>query len=140
MRKYLTNGFSPNMLLNNVDISFETISDEEFCKAVPVADNAIGHDGTVALINSLCGTQIKTNRISIKVQPNDVVYVFGLATRLPEGQVLDRDELVQLMEGGKIQFWRVKVFQPVINELVQCFKRCDEMEYDNLAFRARGES
>ncbi len=140
MGKYLVNGFSPNMLSQNSDVSFEMVNEQEFCTNVPTATNAIGHDGTVALINILCGTQIKTNRVAIKVQPNDVLYVFGVNARLPEGKILDRDELVQLLEGGKIQFWRVTVFKPIISELASCYHKCGEAEYDYLASLARGES
>jgi len=128
------------MLSKNADISFETISNEEFCKAVPVADNAIGHDGTVSLINTLCETQITTNRIAIKVQPTDVVYIINIATRLPEGKILDRDELIQLLEGGKIQFWKATVFPSILAELAQCGGKCDEAYYDHLAFLASGQS
>jgi len=128
------------MLSQNSDVSFETINEQEFCVNVSTSNNAIGHDGTVALINLLCGTHINTNRVAIKVQPNDVLYVFGVNARLPEGKVLDRDELVQLLEGGKIQFWRVMIFKPIISELAQCYHRCGEVEYDYLASLARGQS
>ena len=140
MGKYLVNGFSPNMISKDVDASFTQIDEQEFCINVPTATNAIGHDGTVSLINMLCGTHITTNRVAIKVQPHDSVYIFGIATRLPEGKVLTRDELVQLLESGKIQFWKVDIFPPILATLAECGGRCDEAEYDHLAFLAKGES
>ena len=110
MGKYLVNGFSSNMLSQPSDVSFKLIDEQEFCMNVTDSINAIGYDGTIGLINMLCGTHISTNRISIKVQPTDVVYIFGLATRLPEGKVLTRDELSQLLHDGKIQFWKATIF------------------------------
>jgi len=140
MVKYLANGFSPNMISQSSDVSFEAISSEEFCKNVSDSVNAIGHDGTVSLINTLCNTQLKTNRVMVHVQPTDVIYVINVSTRLPEGKVLTYDELEQLLHEGKIQFWKVTIFQPVLHELATCYKKCDEREYDHLAFLARGES
>ena len=140
MSKYLANGFSPNMLSQSSDLSFQIISNEEFCKAVPVAANAIGHDGTVSLINTMCKTQITTNRVMVKVQPGDILYIINIGVRLPEGKVLAHDELEQLLKDGKIQFWKATVFKPVVSELAQCYKKCDEREYDHLASIASGQS
>ena len=52
-------------------VQFDEISKEEFCNAVSNAINAIGHESTVSLINTLCNTSIKLNRIAIKAKPGD---------------------------------------------------------------------
>ncbi len=44
-------------------VEFGEISKEEFCNAVSNAINAIGHESTVSLINTLCNTNLRLNRI-----------------------------------------------------------------------------
>ena len=140
MGKYVVNAFSPSMLNQDTDISFQAIDREEFCKNVADGTNAIGHDGTVTIINTMCGTHLQVNRITVHVQPTDVLYIFGINTRLPEGKVLDKDELDQLLKEGKIRFWKATVFPSLLTELAKCGGKCDEAYYDHLAFLASGQS
>ncbi len=140
MAKYLVNGFSPNMLSQSSDISFQAVDEQEFCANISTSNNAIGHDGTVSLINTMCNTQIATNRVMVKVQPGDIVYIINIGVRLSEGKVLTYNELEQLLKDGKIQFWKATAHQPVLHELAQCYKKCDEREYDHLASIASGQN
>lgn len=107
--KYLANAFFPSMVELPAFVEFKETTLEEFCQAVTVAQNAIGHKGTTDIINQLCGTSINTNRIQIRAKAGDELYIFTIGVRLEEGRVLSKEELEQLLKEGKIKFVRAKV-------------------------------
>ena len=116
MTVFLANSFSPSMLKleKNVPIKvkFAEIDSEEFCKAIKNAENlinSIGHKSTVELINTLCGTSLEMNRISITMSVGDILLAVFLTVRLEEGKVLESDEVMKLLNEGKIKFVRVEV-------------------------------
>ena len=82
-----------------------------FCREAQNAVSAIGHEGTAAIISELCGFPISVNRVAITLQPGDVLLVFQLLTRLPEGKVLTAQEVQQLVEQGKVSFFKVEYTQ-----------------------------
>lgn len=57
--------------------------------------SAIGHRGTADLLGRLLGIDVPVRREAIQMQPGDEALVFRLLTRLPEGLVLDVDELAR---------------------------------------------
>jgi len=137
-------------------VQFDEISKEEFCNAVSNAINAIGHESTVSLVNSLCNTNLKVNRIAIKAKHGDQIYVFTVMVRLEEGKILSAQEIQQMYNEGKIKFVRARVFSNdfyntieelakfydhvhgVIEQLVECAQTgCDERQYDYIANLAR---
>ena len=63
--------------------------------------SAVGHEGTAQLLSKLLGISIPFNRISIYLQPGDKAVHFFLKNRLPEGQVLNEEEL------RRLDFWLV---------------------------------
>lgn len=133
--KYLTNGFAPGMLELPTLVQFNETTAEEFCQVAkdPSTINAIGHKGTSDLINQLCGSNITTNRIQIKANANDELYIVNVAVRLEEGKVLKKEELEQLLKDGKIKFVKAKVIDyKVISDLIRCKGVCDEKTYDSL--------
>jgi hypothetical protein len=71
--------------------------------------NAIGHEGTVKLVNSLLGLDLKVNRANVKLAKNDIAVVVQVKERLEEGKVLNADEIMQLYLANKIQFDLVRV-------------------------------
>jgi len=139
---YLTNSFTPAMLMSiGSTVQFDEISKEEFCNAVSNAINAIGHESTVSLINTLCNTSIKLNRIAIKAKPGDQLFIVTIMVRLEEGKILTLPEITKMYEQGKIKFVRARVYSnnvmEVIEQLAKCVGTCDERQYDYLANLAK---
>jgi len=58
--------------------------------------SAVGHAATAEVMTGLLGIQIPVDRGQIFMQPGDRAVVFRLLTRLPEGRVLNREELEAL--------------------------------------------
>ena len=138
MVTYLVNSFSPNMLILPADVSFLPVDKNEFCEVIAHGvKNAIGHQGTIDFLNMLCNTQLKINRVSIKVTIGDVIYVVMLSVRLEEGKVLDSQEVKQWYNEGKIMLLKAKVYGSVLEQLAECQGICEEKQYDALAYRAR---
>jgi len=111
MGKYLANGFSPAMLEKlPSSVVIDRLDLLEFCTSIYHNDeivNAIGHDSTVMLVNVLCKTNFSKNRIEIKLNRGDMLYVVTLKERLPEGKILSDEELRQMYRDGKVEFYGV---------------------------------
>ena len=118
MTTYLANSFSPSMLGNlPSDVEFRDITKDEFCQVIANGVlNAIGHQGTADLINSLCGSTMKPNRIAIQARIGDEIYIVNLSVRLEEGKVLTSSEVKRMYEEGKIKFIRAKIYGKVGDE------------------------
>jgi len=134
---YITNGFSPSMLKLPADVEFKEVSKDEFCGAVSKGVNAIGHAGTIDLINKLCGAALSVNRISITATVGDEIYIIMLTTRLEEGKVLNADEIQRMYNEGKVRLVKAKVYGAVLEELSNCQGVCDEVTYDALSYKAK---
>lgn len=74
---------------------YRRISLSEACEIVKSAaiESAIGHSSTAALLSSLLGVEVAANRIEHKQSAGDVALVFRLGSRIPEGKVLNREEI-----------------------------------------------
>jgi hypothetical protein len=135
---YLANGFSPSMLTKlPLDVEFKEIDKDEFCEAVKHSINSIGHAGTIDLINKLCGTDLKMNRISIKADISDEIVIVLLTVRLEEGKVLSSEEIEQMYKEGKVKLIKAKIYGAVLEELSNCEGKCDEITYDSLSNKAK---
>lgn len=55
--------------------------------------SAIGHSGTARLLSRLLGAEVVVQRSTITMQPGDAALVFRLTCRLPEGAILEPDQL-----------------------------------------------
>jgi len=73
--------------------------------------SAVGHPSTAQVMSALLGVDIPPNRVSITLQPGDRVLVFQLSVRLAEGQVLSKEEVLDLYEKGQASFALVEVGQ-----------------------------
>jgi len=136
---YLANSFSINILQLPADVSFEQITVKEFCTAIhDKIVNAIGHQGTINLVNQLCGTSLSVNRASIKANVGDVIYIIALGFRLEEGKVLNSEEVLKAYDEGKVMLVRAEIYGSVLRDLAGCERSCNEVEYDALAFKAKG--
>lgn len=136
---YVTNGFSPSMLQKlPSDVEFMPITADEFCQVVNGFHvNAVGHQGTADLINGLCGSSLRMNRVPINALSGDHIYIVTLTTRLEEGKVLSREEIKHIYDEGKVKFIKAVIYGAVLSELSECEGKCNEMTYDSLAYRAK---
>ena len=113
MNKYIGNAISLSMFnfsySNEVIVKIKKIEREEFCRQIsdPNAVNGIGHQGTVDLINQLCSLNLKVNRIMLKVENGDELYIINILERLQEGKVLTLQELQNMLNNGKIGFYKI---------------------------------
>jgi hypothetical protein len=96
---YLSNAFSLSMLSSfpstlyvreaSLEEVKELISNSTFISAV-------GHQATADVLSKLLNVQIPFNRIQINLNPNDILIVFQLLTRLEEGKILTEEELASI--------------------------------------------
>ena len=113
-KTYLVNAFAINMVTKfPATIVIHQLDKEELCLKLEgkLEDgeliNAVGHDGTIYIVNKLCGVNLEKNRVSIKTNKGDIALVITIAERLPEGKVLSEKELEDMYEQGKISFYEV---------------------------------
>ena len=107
-KMYLANGFSISMLNNDRNIiEIKEINPEEIIKHLGEIESVIGHEGTAQLISKILGIPIPVNRIQIKLDRFDVLYVFQLMERLPEGSILNSEELSKI----KYKWYKVMVIR-----------------------------
>lgn len=115
MVKYLVNAFSLGMLKlpkqyqKWYHLCITPLHYAEVCREVKSNKivNAIGHRGTVDLINNLCGTSFNVNRISITLEPEDELLLVQITERLDEGRVLSFNEIMEMLREDKVKFYRV---------------------------------
>ena len=68
--------------------------------------SVIGHEGTAKLVSELIGVEIPVNRALLKIE-NIGEYEFiiiQVLERLPEGKVLSKEEIEEMLKKEKIQF------------------------------------
>lgn len=68
----------------------------ELLKQTPDFISAVGHESTANFISKILGVTVPVNRIEISMKKGDKAIVFRILTRLPEGKVLDEQELSQV--------------------------------------------
>lgn len=77
---YIANAFSTKMLDAPQTVKFEQVDADEFNEIKNIAVSAIGHQDTANVLG------VEMNRVSLKLQKNDILYVAELqGGRLPEG-------------------------------------------------------
>ncbi len=113
-KTYLVNAFSLNMIKEfPVRLTIDKIDKEEFCQTLDIRIeneeliNAVGHDSTVKLVNTLCGTQLQKNRVEVKMNEGDIALIIMISQRLEEGKVLSDKEIEDMYRQGKISFYEV---------------------------------
>jgi hypothetical protein len=97
MTVYLSNAFSLSMI--NAPVTIKVLEAGIDNVKDIISDgfvSAIGHEATAQVITSQLGVQVSVNRISVKIVPGDVLIVFQLLSRLPEGKILSEDEMRQI--------------------------------------------
>ena len=98
---YISNAFSLQMLPElDMIASIVQVKPEDVPADVV---SAIGHADTAAVVSNILGREIPMNRVSVSLEPGDVLYVAQLqGGRLPEG-------VTTLPEGFSLRFVQVKV-------------------------------
>jgi hypothetical protein len=69
-------------------------------------ESAIGHESTAAFLTKLLGVEVKADRRQITIDTNTVLIVFQLMSRLPEGKVLNEQEMAEI----RYRFYVVELF------------------------------
>lgn len=102
MKKYIANAFSLQMVEIGKMISTQAVLPEEIPEDVI---SVVGHADTARVISGILGRDIPTNRVSIKIEKGDELYVAQIqGGRLPEGATT-------LPEGVTITFVKVMVIE-----------------------------
>ncbi len=103
MTVYISNAFSLSMITPPTTVKVVEASVEDVKNILNQGFiSAIGHEATSQIISVQTGIQVPVNRISIKLAPGDVLIVYQLLTRLPEGKILSEDELKQCLRSGTL--------------------------------------
>jgi len=94
MTIYIANAFSLSMLTPPTTIKVTEASEDEVRRILNQGFiSAIGHEATAKIVSSRLGVSVQVNRVSIQLKPSDILVVFQLLTRLPEGKVLSEEEM-----------------------------------------------
>jgi len=100
VRLVIVNAFSVNMLKDARILAFVPVS-LEFAKThVRVMKergveilSIVGHESTAKLLSRILGIEVPVNRVDYKMERDDIMLVFTVPFRLPEGKVLSESEL-----------------------------------------------
>ena len=100
-RIVLSNAFSTNMLSGKAhDLRFVPLSLEFVRELIQFARerqieiySIIGHESTAKLLSQLLSTDVPVNRVNYTFTQSDLLLVFTIPVRLPEGKVLSDAEL-----------------------------------------------
>lgn len=107
--KYLLNAPCLFTTLKKLNVIYEEITREEFCREIEGAVSAVGHAGTAEMITTICGKKVEAVRRELDLRPGDVVLGIKLAFRPPEGRVYNTDEMLELYKQGRIKFFKITV-------------------------------
>ena len=122
MKLYIANAFSLSMLTKpKVLLHVQEITVDEAQRLIKNIEarsktsqariiSAVGHESTARVLSTLLNYNIPMNRIPIQLETNDILLVFQLMQRLPEGAVLTEDELRLL----QYKLYKVTVKEPLL--------------------------
>jgi Domain of unknown function (DUF1874). len=122
MKLYIANAFSLSMLTKpKVLLHVQEITVDEAQRLIKNIEarsktsqariiSAVGHESTARVLSTLLDYNIPMNRIPIQLETNDILLVFQLMQRLPEGAVLTEDELRLL----QYKLYKVTVKEPLL--------------------------
>jgi len=98
MKVYISNAFSLSMLNSlPAQLRVREVSVEEVKSLIRNGFvSSVGHPSTAQVISQLLNVQIPANRQAIQLKQGDILVVFQLLTRLPEGKVLSEREVKSL--------------------------------------------
>ena len=70
--------------------------------------SAVGHESTAKVLSTLLGMDVPANRIAVDMKPGDVAVAVQFLKRLPEGKVLNEEELLGMFREGSIVFRKLE--------------------------------
>ena len=110
-RVYISNAFSLSMIKESPTlVRIEEITTEKVKEILSLPfTSAIGHTSTAEILSEILEKKIEANRIQIQLDKNDVLIVFQLLKRLPEGSVLDKNEIEKLILERSFKFYLLKI-------------------------------
>jgi len=129
VRIVLTNAFSVNMLdlkpsdsrsivlqFRRTTIDFAKKYISYMAKHGTEIYSVIGHESTAKLLSNILGINVPMNRTEYKYSYDDIVIVFTIPYRLPEGKILSEEEIQQIKD--KINVYiilppPISCFQPI---------------------------
>ena len=106
-RIYLGNAFAISMLKSfPAKVRIEEVSVDEVREILKEGyESILGHEGTAQAVSQILGWEVKTNRVAIKLNEEDLLIVSTILGRLPEGKILNKDEVLEI----GIKFYKIKV-------------------------------
>jgi len=97
MTVYLSNAFSLSMITPPTTVKVVEASIEDVKNILARGfTSAVGHEATAQVITTQLSIPVSANRVSIKLQDGDILIVFQILTRLPEGKILTEAEMRQV--------------------------------------------
>jgi hypothetical protein len=105
----LCNAFSLSMLSSTeATIHVKEVDIKEVRKLLAEGfESAIGHESTANVLKQLLGVEVKAERRQVVLTPDNVLLVFQLLSRLPEGKILTEEELLKM----NYKFYLVEVLE-----------------------------
>lgn len=89
--------FNTNIIPCEAVVRVQEIADWEAAKiAANGFTSAIGHESTAQAFGEIIGQDVPVNRIQATPQDGDIAISLKLNGRLPEGQILDREQLEKI--------------------------------------------
>ena len=95
-KRYILNGFSPNMIgqMDICTVVFYRAKWDDVANAIKKgAISAIGHDSTAKIISTVVGHDVPANRVNVSLNKGDTGYIITLPFRPVEGKVYTADEI-----------------------------------------------
>lgn len=130
---YVTSAFSLSMIPSEgAVIKVRPTSPEDARKLLVTQrwESAVGHEATAKILSEILGVTVPAQRKAIKLQIGDAVLVFQLLQRLPEGKILNEEELREVVESGNWRLFLVEV-QSAAGQ-VKCHHCGYEWEYTGM--------
>jgi len=94
---YLTNAFSLSMLTENKQQYLIEVKEVGVSEVKEILRNgfisAVGHEPTAQLLSEMLGIEVVPNRIQVKLEKGDILVIYQLLQRLPEGRIMSKEEL-----------------------------------------------
>jgi hypothetical protein len=115
MRKsYVTDAFSVRMLNDfPIKLVIDKVDKTEFCYKIDSRMHdgelisAIRYSNSAKMINVLCNVQVEKNRMEIKLNKGDELYVILPKMKPDDGRELSKEEIEKMYREGRIEFYEV---------------------------------
>ena len=94
---YLSNAFSLSMLRGKeINIKIKEIDKDTAKRYLAEYISTVGHEGTAEFLRKILKIDIPAERRQINLEKGDILIVFQLLQRLPEGKILSEKEINQI--------------------------------------------